>query len=67
MDPWANFGNDILPLTNFPVTRGSVRSRSSGRLMTVDAFENSNEFKVMCEVSTFLIEKNKSENLILQF
>ena len=52
LDPWASFGSDVLPLTGFPVSRGSqMRQRSSGRLMSVDALEDNNEFKVNCEVS----------------
>jgi hypothetical protein len=51
IEPWG-LGTEILPLSSGGLGtssggRGRVRS---GRLMTVDAFEDQNEFKVICEV-----------------
>ncbi len=52
IDPWS-FGSDIMPLSGGLGTNtvgGRGRVKTGGRLMTLDAFEDQNEFKVIVEV-----------------
>lgn len=54
VDPWG-VGTDLLPLSTGGLgsgTAGGRRVRATGRLMTLDAYEDQNEFKVICEVSS---------------
>lgn len=58
IDPWG-FGTELLPLSTggglgAGTSGGRGRVRTSGRLMTLDAFEDQNEFKVICEVRLLL-------------
>jgi HSP20 family molecular chaperone IbpA len=47
VDPWLSSNVGYWPTQN---VGGRTQRRSIGKLMTIDAFETDQEFKIMCEV-----------------